>query len=122
MILVVGGAGQGKLAWALKMTGRTVDDVAGEPEAGRSILTGLAQWLRETEDPMPALEKWLEACPQAVILCDEVGCGVVPMDRADRAWRERVGRTCCTLAERADCVVRLYCGIPSILKGEPKWN
>ena len=122
MILVVGGAGQGKLAWALKMTGRTVDDVAGEPEAGRSILTGLAQWLRETEDPMPALEKWLEACPQAVILCDEVGCGVVPMDRADRAWRERVGRTCCALAERADCVVRLYCGIPSILKGEPKWN
>lgn len=122
MILVIGGAGQGKLAWALKMTGRTMDDVATQPEAGKPILTGLAQWLRKVEEPMPVLEAMLKECPQAIVICDEVGCGVVPMDREDRAWRERVGRTCCVLAERADCVVRLYCGIPSILKGEPKWN
>ena len=66
---------------------------------------------------MPALEAYLRRRPDGVILCDEVGCGVVPMDSADRAWRERVGRTCCALAERADKVVRLYCGIPSMIKG-----
>ena len=122
MILVVGGVGQGKLDWALKMTGLTMDDVSGTPDGGKPILNGLAQWLKKTEEPMPILEELLRECPQVVILCDEVGCGVVPMDREDRAWRERVGRTCCALAEQADCVVRLYCGIPSILKGEPKWN
>ena len=122
MTLVIGGAGQGKLALTLRVLGMDGAQAGNTPEENTPILNHLETWLKTETDPMPALEKWLEACPQAVILCDEVGCGVVPMDRADRAWRERVGRTCCTLAARADCVVRLYCGIPSILKGEPKWN
>ena len=69
-------------------------------------------------DPLAALEAYLRRRPDAVILCDEVGCGVVPMDRTDREWRERVGRTCCYLAERAERVIRVYCGIPMVLKGE----
>ena len=85
-------------------------------------MTGLETWLRGETEPIPVLERLLKERPHVVILCNEVGSGVVPMDRDDRAWRERVGRTCCTLAERADCVIRMYCGIPSILKGEPEWN
>ena len=122
MNLVIGGAGQGKLAWALAMTGLDGSAVSRTPADPRPILAGLETWLRDETNPMPALERFLAQRPGAVILCDEVGCGVVPMDREDRAWRERVGRTCCALAERADCVIRLYCGIPSILKGEPEWN
>ena len=123
MILVIGGAGQGKLDWALRTTGLTEAEVSCDPRTPRPILTGLAQWLRGEENPMPALEALIERYPQAVILCDEVGCGVVPMDSADRAWRERVGRTCCALAERADRVVRLYCGIATTIKGDGyPWN
>ena len=70
-----------------------------------------------SEDPWPALNALLAAYPNACLLCDEVGCGVVPMDGGDRRWRERVGRTCCALAERAERVIRLYCGIPTIIKG-----
>ena len=48
----------------------------------------------------------------------EVGGGVVPMDPAERAGRETAGRLACLLAARADCVVQMFCGIPTVLKGE----
>ena len=117
MTLVIGGVGQGKLAWALQYTGLAADAVSPDIGDRPAILSHLETWLKEEEHPMPALEAYLRATPEAVILCDEVGCGVVPMDRAQRDWRERVGRTCCALAQRADRVVRLYCGIPTLLKG-----
>ena len=46
----------------------------------------------------------------------EVGMGVVPMDAGERIWRERVGRTCSMLASQATRVVRMVCGIPTIIK------
>ena len=47
----------------------------------------------------------------------EVGCGVVPVDPQDRAWREAVGRLGCELARRATSVVRIVCGVPQVIKG-----
>ena len=32
--------------------------------------------------------------------------------------REAAGRLACLLAARADCVVQMFCGIPTVLKGE----
>ena len=34
------------------------------------------------------------------------------------AAREAAGRLACLLAERADCVVQMFCGLPTVLKGE----
>ena len=48
----------------------------------------------------------------------EVGGGVVPIAPAARAAREAAGRLACLLAARADCVVQMFCGLPTILKGE----
>ena len=36
-----------------------------------------------------------------------------------RAAREAAGRLGCLLAQRADAVVRVFCGIPVYLKGAP---
>ena len=58
----------------------------------------------------------LEAYP--VVIATEVGGGVVPVDQAERAGREAAGRLACLLARRADTVVRVFCGLPIILKGE----
>ena len=55
---------------------------------------------------------------QKVVIATEVGGGVVPMDAEERAGREAAGRLACLLAERADCVVQMFCGIPMVLKGE----
>ena len=37
---------------------------------------------------------------------------------ADAADREAAGRLACLLAARAECVVQMFCGIPTVLKGE----
>ena len=34
------------------------------------------------------------------------------------ADREAAGRLACLLAARAECVVQMFCGIPTVLKGE----
>ena len=54
-----------------------------------------------------------------VLIGSEVGCGIVPVDAEERARRERRGRLQCLIAERADRVVRMCCGIPQAIKGEP---
>ena len=42
----------------------------------------------------------------------------MPVDPRERAAREAAGRLACLLARRADAVVRVYCGLPQVLKGE----
>lgn len=105
-ILIIGGAHQGKAALAkrlypvLPLVQNLHERVRAELAAGR--------------DPMKLLET-LRGC---VITCDEVGCGVVPIDRADEAYREAVGRLCCALAAGADAVMRVTAGLPQYIKGE----
>ncbi len=52
-----------------------------------------------------------------VVIATEIGGGIVPIDAAERAMRERAGRLNCLLAARADKVVRVFCGIGQVIKG-----
>ena len=118
MILIIGGAGQGKLDYVLQKTGYAPDQVAHTPEEARSkpVFDGLEQWPHLDEGAL------LSVNPDLILICDEVGCGVVPVDPAQRAWREDVGRLCCRLAQRAERVERIFCGLPMTLKGDKPWN
>ena len=51
-----------------------------------------------------------------VVIATEVGGGVVPIDAGERAAREAAGRLSCLLAQRAERVVRVFCGLPMVLK------
>ena len=66
---------------------------------------------------LPALADKL-AHEYDILIATEVGGGVVPMDVKQRADREAAGRLACLLAARAECVVQMFCGIPTVLKGE----
>ncbi len=55
------------------------------------------------------------AC-RRVVIATEVGGGVVPIDAGERAAREAAGRLSCLLARRAERVVRVFCGLPMVLK------
>ena len=105
-VLFVGGAYQGKAALAkrlypaLPLVQNLHALVRDELAAGR--------------DPMALLN----TLRGHAVTCDEVGCGVVPIDRADEAYREAVGRLCCALAAEADAVIRVTAGIPQYIKGE----
>ena len=48
---------------------------------------------------------------------DEIGCGIVPMEKSERVWRENAGRCGCIIAANSVKVIRIVCGIPDIIKG-----
>lgn len=60
-----------------------------------------------------------ELARHEIVIATEVGGGVVPCDPEERLYREAAGRLACLLAQRADTVIRVYCGLPQLLKGGP---
>lgn len=122
MQLVIGGAHQGKLHWVLQQTGYTQNDVASTLLAAmqRPVLNALHEEVRkclqEGISPQELVKGLLDRNPEVIILCDEIGCGVVPVDAFERAWREETGRICCMLAEKAVRVDRIFCGLATCIK------
>lgn len=55
---------------------------------------------------------------QKIVIATELGGGLIPVDRAEREKREAAGRLACLLAERAETVIRVCCGLPQVLKGK----
>ena len=51
-----------------------------------------------------------------ILILDEVGCGLVPMDPFERQYREAVGRLGEQLAKKASEVYRMSCGLAQKLK------
>lgn len=123
MILVIGGAAQGKLDVLLRNTNYTAEDTTERLGEDKPVLLHLEKAVREavlagmTQEQILAELMWHEA-----VVCREVGCGVVPVERMEREWRESVGRILCELAKDADTVVRVFAGIPMVLKGEKAWK
>ena len=116
MELVIGGAFQGKLTWALRHYGLTMDDVCdlavSEPQAGAKCYCHLEALSRRETD----MARYLPLFEHAVVVCREVSGGIVPMDGDERTWRERHGTLMQELARRADHVTRVFCGLTEVLK------
>lgn len=49
-------------------------------------------------------------------ICDEIGNGIVPIEKAERDYREVTGRILTELAEQAETVVRILCGLGQCIK------
>lgn len=111
MTFITGPLWSGKRDFACRLLGCTREELS-----ARAVwdVQELAAGCRDLE----ALADRL-AAHEAVILTEEGG-GVIPADPAQRAAREAAGRLACLLAERAGCVVRVFCGLPLVLKGECK--
>ena len=58
----------------------------------------------------------LEKNREIIIVCDEIGCGLVPVDAFEREYREAVGRILSALAGEAERVDRVVCGIGTRIK------
>lgn len=71
------------------------------------------QELALTEDPETLADRLAE---HEIIIMTEIGGGLIPVDPEERAKREAAGRLSCLLAERADRVIRVCCGLPQVLK------
>lgn len=110
IILITGGMGQGKTAYAKTHFphARCVDGY--ENVVRQNLLDG--------QDPLAEAEK-LCAAPREgdlVIVLREMGCGLVPMDTFERDYREANGRVACLIAGHADLVVRVIAGIGQVIR------
>lgn len=109
MLFITGPLYSGKRTFARQLLG------CGEAELGRYAVWDVQALAADAPDGLEALAERLAQYP--VVIATEVGGGVVPVDAAERAVREAAGRLACLLAARADTVVRVFCGIPTVLKG-----
>lgn len=109
MIFIFGPLWSGKRTVAKKLLG--CDDAE---------LTRRAMWdVQELAQNRSDLSELLvELSHFDAVIATEIGGGIVPIDPVEREVRERAGRLNCLLAERADTVVRVFCGIPKAIKGE----
>lgn len=108
MILIVGGAYQGKTEYAKEhFKGYEIKNHYNE-----TIRTQLAEGKNPTEEA----EKYLAGRDKLVIISDETGYGLVPVDAFERRCREETGRVNCFLAGKAEQVIRVVCGIGTKIK------
>lgn len=108
MILIIGGAYQGKSAFALENyeKEKIIDD----------FHLKILELIKSNQDPMKYIRDHIEEYLDKVVICEDLSCGVVPIDPLMRQWRETIGHSLSILVKECDEVFRLFCGIATKLK------
>lgn len=125
MDLIIGGAYQGKLDYAVDHFGVPEDEIFTCREDadivfGKRCLNRLEEFtlrcVHEGTDAVAVFREHREEWRRSVLICADIFCGVVPLGADMRAWREETGRLCAYLSGEADSVTRMFCGLPQRLK------
>ncbi len=125
MDFIIGGAYQGKLEYAKNKYGlkdgqiyicREDKDVS----FGRRCVYNIQEFtLYCVKNGIDATEYFKEHRPEwenSVLICEDIFCGVVPLGKDMRAWREMTGRLCAYLSKEAESVTRIFLGLEQKLK------
>ena len=109
MILITGGICSGKKTMAEKLLGKSREEFSSQEVAflDRCIKNEPAASPEELSERLQSFR---------IVIAPETGCGIVPEDKKDREFREKLGRTSCLLGEKEDQVIKMVCGIPTFLK------
>ena len=124
MHLIVGGAYQGKYSYAKNCLEEKLEHSPSDGECSKYIVNALHKKVREavsslddaTEFDVAGFVNDLGLRADSIVVCDEVGLGVVPIERKDTVYRECVGLCLQTLAKQADRFERVVAGIPIRIK------
>lgn len=140
MILIFGGARQGKLKQAEKEFDKMhsgVVPVIRSCAVPNEDQVSCAEYLQRVDfyaDIINDFQNFTLACARVgvnpgdimgehpggfdnkIIVCTDISQGIVPVEKDLRAWREINGRMLSILSGSADKVIRMFCGIPQILK------
>lgn len=124
MEMIIGGAFQGKSAYAREkhpeISWKNGADLGKDElmtaEGVLDFQEYIKKELKADQDVTGLAEELWEKNPDLVLVSQEVGYGVVPMDAFDRKYRETVGRVCTELAAKSKKVTRVVCGIGTVIK------
>ena len=110
MVLITGGKYQGKREYAKEALGADdkdiIDDVNENVRRLCSDRSGTGEYLA----------RLLKDYPDAFVIADEEGCGIIPLDDFEREYREVLGRFICALSKEAEHVYRVCAGLGIKLK------
>lgn len=132
MRFIIGGAFQGKLEYAESLNILNIDEFKDGSIIKENIKTQeelkisrgiynlhllIKELFKIYNDEEKTKEKVFEIIKnKEIIITDETGYGIVPMDKFERDCRELTGRICCSIAQKAESVERIVCGIPVKIK------
>lgn len=125
MRMIIGGAFQGKMEYAQKEYPgiRWVDGAACSEEellqceGVYHFHLYIRKSMEKYEEMRLFADRIIRENPQIVIITDEIGYGLVPIDAFERRYREETGRICTRLAAFSERVDRVVCGIVLPIKG-----
>ena len=126
MHLILGGRYMGKRAYAESLYGpfRSICDLSREePEAVAdaaatiNLQDGVRTLLLRGADVRDFFGTRLERLAGRVLIGDEIGSGVVPVDPFERRWRDETGLLYQFLARESAIVDRVWAGLAVRLKG-----
>lgn len=125
MELIIGGAYQGKRAYAEALY-REMQWIDGSSCSLEDAFCAkgmdhfelfIKRILKEEGSGVHIADVLIEKNPEIVLISTELGYGVVPVDKFDRIYREEVGRICTKLAAFSTKVHRVVCGVGMVIKG-----
>lgn len=124
MILIIGGAYQGKLSYAKEAFHLAPEDIftceGTEIDFSKPCIDHLEEFcyacVQKGLDPVTVFRERQDAWRDSILICGDLACGVVPIDPVQRQWRHTTGQLCQYLAGQADRVSRIFCGLEQRLK------
>ena len=128
MHIVFGGAYNGKRKYVLtQLVSEPYEEYSGEipSEACKTVIISNFEQLVMTYRQMDELEvakiivaqiKALSKQVKVICICNDVGRGIVPIDRDERFIRDACGRVYQALLQEAESIVRIWYGIAERVK------
>lgn len=123
MILVFGGAYQGKLDYVKEHFDiETICDCSDgrEPDFDMDVICGLEGFVldrvKKGREAADFFRETKELWQDKILIAADVSQGIVPIDQELRAMREMNGRLLLYLTKEAEQVIRVFCGIGKNVK------
>lgn len=128
MVMVTGGAFQGKRDCLKRLYGISESEIMSGADCRiEDVFTAAAisdyqelvrRLIAENIDVSEFTERFCRENRNAAVIINEIGCGIIPLEKSERIYREEVGRAGCIIASHSETVIRVFCGIPEVIKGE----
>lgn len=124
MKLIIGGAYQGKRDFAISafhLEERDIFTCEGENiDFSAPCIDKIEEFtlacVRSGREPLDIFLENRGKWQDSILICQDIFCGVVPMEADMREWRNATGRLCQYLSREAEQVSRIFCGLEQRLK------
>lgn len=124
MVLIIGGAYQGKLDFAKTAFALSENDIftcsGSTIDFSKRCISSIEEFslacIQAGADPSEYFKAHKDDWKDRILICEDIFCGVVPMGAEMRAWRQATGRLCQYLSREAEQVSRIFCGLEQKLK------